>query len=64
MLNRKTRIGLKITGWVIIIVLGIIHFINRNDLSMLYNGFKGFVYVVMFFVAITLIFFMNPNREK
>ncbi|MFF2449894.1 hypothetical protein ACFVSW_22905 [Neobacillus sp. NPDC058068] len=60
----KVRIILEITGWILIIILGIIHFLNGRDLSVLYSGFKGFIFNTGFFVAIGLIFFANPSRYK
>ncbi len=60
----KVRIMLKITSWILIIVLGIIHFLNREDLSVFYSGFKGLAFNVTFFIAIGLLFFANPSRPK
>lgn len=60
----NVKLVIKITGWLLIIILGIIHFYNREDLSVLYSGFKGFMFNASFLIAIGLIFFINPHRKR
>ncbi len=43
-------------------ILGIIHLLGKEDLSFFYSGFQGFIFNIIFFIAIGLIFFANPSR--
>ncbi|GAB4074502.1 hypothetical protein GCM10028778_20050 [Barrientosiimonas marina] len=59
----KVRLILKITGWLLIIGLGVIHFLNREDLSVWDSGFNGIIYGVGFLAGLGLVFFTNSPRK-
>ncbi|WP_164669685.1 hypothetical protein [Virgibacillus doumboii] len=40
----KTRITLGIIGWSLVIILGVIHFYYRDELMILYSGYKGLLF--------------------